>query len=579
MKRSKIVNISLKNKGVYMRKKNNKITKKLIRRVEKRKTLKYKKPCKKPCKNNNQCGGVKEFKTDEKNTSDKIELDSRNSYSYKSESEPYSRNRHSHKSERDLKADTNKYKSLESKIQPKDDDSLESDTSHDAQPKNTHSRVITDSAKIEGSDFVGEGSEGCVVRPSLICEEDEEIELKTVGKVTTSELADEELKSYELIKTLEDDPEIVQDVTKLYLGTPHKCKVTKNEYNVSSLTRCGDKYKNLLEEDKLYLLVMEDGGMDIKNYKVILDEKACKIENKTEAMEVITELINVLSSMTKILSGIKLFIEHGIIHHDLKALNIVYDKEKKESYFIDFGFMEEHHTFIRKNYNGISWEYVHWNFPLETFFYTRSVFDKYIKLPIHKKKEFVTLVTQYSKNKDKIQKISYFDKKLGLEQHSESNTEKLIEAISEFCKDFDETDKSWFISEYNNMYAVIYQSLTKSVDKTKEYVDLKDRSLKTFDIYGVSDVFWNLLIVAQSIQSKVEGNKIPHLSPLSNTLVVELREFARRMSTPDYKKREQIDDLIVNYKEFLKTLTKRLRIENERIAGASSAGDDRISGM
>jgi serine/threonine protein kinase len=88
----------------------------------------------------------------------------------------------------------------------------------------------------------------------------------------------------------------------------------------------------LLEElDKKYkLLVMKDGGKSLDNY-------AREIAAKSKPdMKKIKEF---WLEVHRLFLGVKVFADNGVVHHDLKAQNIVYNEDSGRVNFIDFGLM------------------------------------------------------------------------------------------------------------------------------------------------------------------------------------------------------------------------------------------------
>jgi serine/threonine protein kinase len=381
----------------------------------------------------------------------------------------------------------------------------------------------------------------------------------------------------------------VKSIQNLYLGQPKMCKADSNDkYNNFAVKLCSrkgtktNKYSTLLGSEELYLLQMKDGGKNIKTYSDELNAEIEKLRTPEEVTTVIGKLRNLLFSMKKILGGIKIFMENEIIHHDLKAENIVYNEALQESYFIDFGLTITYDVF-KKNADIIDkqqsatvprvdgdneeiGEYSHWSYPLETFFYRKHVLKSYFtELSTYDIDDFVTLSLGRIQNETEKQKlITKLEEKLYIPEYSKSKIKDLIKAIRGFRTYLSHEDKEWFDEEYIGVYSTKYRVIklhteAKSQhaikDKIKEIHDkLTKSSLETFDIYGVSYIFWILLSVATQLREKVKSDKI-EITNVSDSndvdVLPDLRGIAREMSHPDYTQRITIDKLIERYDRFL----------------------------
>ena len=85
------------------------------------------------------------------------------------------------------------------------------------------------------------------------------------------------------------------------------------------------------------------------------------------------------------MKGIKEMLEKGIIHHDLKPGNIVYDTKTKQLKFIDFGFMDYKKNIIkdiRESSHSLARPY--WYFPFELSLLNRDIFNKITKQKLRK---------------------------------------------------------------------------------------------------------------------------------------------------------------------------------------------------
>ena len=205
------------------------------------------------------------------------------------------------------------------------------------------------------SEIVGQGSYGCVVKPSLKCITDTDYTNK-VSKIMTTRDAKDEQKEMKLFKK-------IKGIEKYTMAYPELCLPKKDQLFHKVIKGCKanpvrQEYyfsgKNP-EGKNISLLLLDDGGVDLYNFsrKVFpkLDEKDKSI---------------FFTSILNLLEGLTFFIDNKIIHHDLKLENIVYNIETGTCKYIDFGLMTTIPKFIRtakqsKNRMAHSWSY----FPTE----------------------------------------------------------------------------------------------------------------------------------------------------------------------------------------------------------------------
>jgi len=242
----------------------------------------------------------------------------------------------------------------------------------------------------ESSTVVGEGTYGCVHNPPLNCKgKSERPSGNKVTKLMKDEEAKEELKEYDAVKRA--DPN-----NDYYLGTPESCTVDNNTYNQRSAIKC----RRLKEADsqivhnlsKYTLLIMENGGDNLEQFSK-------KLAQGPHSQERVVQIERFWLEAHRVLMGVKVFLDHGVIHHDLKPQNIVYnettgqglkspttnlvdDHRSSDKFgrinFIDFGLIQEKKAMIqdaaKSKYGFVKY---HWSFPLECKFLNKKAYDKY----------------------------------------------------------------------------------------------------------------------------------------------------------------------------------------------------------
>jgi len=173
------------------------------------------------------------------------------------------------------------------------------------------------------SKFLGEGSYGCVVAPKLPCSKDVEIyqSTKANAKGVISKLFKYDGDDFKLETALARKMS-VWDKHGDYFILPYKSCYIKHTTlkNNPAVKECGDFNPTM---KYIPQLVLPYGGEDLINYL-----------NKFQRKFPVIQWIGLL---TNLLKGIKVLIEHKVIHQDLYTGNVLYNPTDDKLRFIDFG--------------------------------------------------------------------------------------------------------------------------------------------------------------------------------------------------------------------------------------------------
>ena len=352
---------------------------------------------------------------------------------------------------------------------------------------------------------IGEGSYGCVHKPSLEC--DESLSKKNyknkISKILMKDDAMKEMDEYGIISKYD-------KTQKYFLGKPANCHVKDTMQNIKAIEQCedGEEYINNIEDTQL--LIMNYGG---ENLEIV--SKNFKKMKKTE--ENVDFAKKFLKEATHIFSAIDFLYKHKIVHHDLKPQNMVYNKKTNKIKLIDFGFTTYKHEIInlsKKSDNRLS--KCHWSYPLEINFYNRDKYEMFSKYSQTEKDEYFKNIVD----------------NLNIEQHHKCSTAFNILFYYIIDKKMNESEKNKFIDillhDYKNMLNNIVEG---------NYKGFLEKSIDTLDLYGGAITFFLLL------------NNMKHL--LERQLVNELNELFYHMITPDLLKRYTIKIAMAKYNEIL----------------------------
>ena len=199
----------------------------------------------------------------------------------------------------------------------------------------------------ENPKFIGEGTYGCVSRPSLTCQDSPDMDYTNkVSKLMTKRHAQQELYEYETVLN-------IPGIEKYLIPKPHICKPNENSAFRDFFSHCTSK--NLRKPDvKLRLLILEDGGIALEDVFTLLPKMT------------IVDFKLFVCSWGKIIDAVCFLATHQIMHHDLKLGNIVYNLQTGSLKFIDFGKVKTMAEFVlvssqNQNNEGTSW----FNYPAE----------------------------------------------------------------------------------------------------------------------------------------------------------------------------------------------------------------------
>jgi serine/threonine protein kinase len=226
--------------------------------------------------------------------------------------------------------------------------------------------------------IVGEGSYGCVHKPSIHCKTPPKADFdykKYVSKIMKTKNAEQELAEFVTIGNIDPSDEY-------HLGAPILCKPNLDEANVKDvIKKC--KYIKLddieANPDNYSLLVLKYGGPD---FKLLCNKYLTKYLEKDKAIRIDKFWLEV----HHLIKGLKFFKDNGIIHNDIKPQNILFDPTNGKMKYIDFGLMRTKKAVMdsskdNTNYLGI----YHWSYPFDCGVMEKQWFNNYKNRNQHEK--------------------------------------------------------------------------------------------------------------------------------------------------------------------------------------------------
>ena len=356
---------------------------------------------------------------------------------------------------------------------------------------------------------VGEGSYGCVHNPPLKCKNKPyNPDPRKVSKILTKKNANNELKEFKLIQAADKNEDF-------HLGKPNSCFPDDNEENLVAIDKC-NKFIGDIDAIKNYkLLLLKNGGKDLDQIEKQYSSLTINSANRRR-------IEHFWLDMSRIIYGSKILIDNGIVHHDLKQQNIVYNEETGRVNFIDFGLMMTTKQMF-KDADGSRYPYGnHWSFPPEISLYNYIVYKK---------------LTSISKQK----RADYLGNKL-------VDYNQPFEIIKNDLRDINESNEKFIDRKIGSFYRMGVE--LKNSDE--DYKNFLNKSFETFDNYAIGFSLFSMLKATKNL--------------IDQELFNDLRILFLSMTSFDVFKRPSPSEVVDKYEFILKSnglLNKyNMRFEN-----------------
>jgi len=346
---------------------------------------------------------------------------------------------------------------------------------------------------------IGEGTFGCVLKPSLECKDKPGISyINKVSKLLSKSDAKKEIAEYSKVSNADKK-------NKFYLGKPEDCPVNDTYSNINAIRYCKIGSDAIRQLDKYQLILMEDGGENIVDYTDKMRSWP-KSEMSTENCE------KFALEALRLFAGLKLFLDKNLVHHDLKPQNIVYNAAAGRLNFIDFGMMKSKRTIMTEARKGqCKSAFFHWSYPWELRYINKGLFDVTMS---HKSMMETAISTLKNPNGPHSKNLGYFFGHV------------LPKVLSD-------SDYQYKFNEYMSGYEVTVRRDMNEMG----YEAFLEKSVSTIDLYGVGMAMNYWFAVA-----------IKHLDAF---LAFDLAQIFRFMISPQISSRYTVDELISEYEATL----------------------------
>ena len=358
--------------------------------------------------------------------------------------------------------------------------------------------------------MIGEGSYGCVHNPPLECESRTKKSKKSnknkLSKIILTRKARVELKEYTLIDKADGK-------YKYHLQKPAECKVRKTAKNMRAISKCPNIMSNFSDINDYSLLIMNDGGLDIEKFVDLVRTWP----NTNLYREKIHDFWREFERMVK---AVEHLVKNGIVHHDIKILNIVYNIDKERTNLIDFGLADKIANKIRDSKKSKNWlgNRFHWSYPFETVLWNRNDYMDFVNMSLDdKKRRFHQIISEITGTE-----------RTNIHQEFRTFFSDVLPTDDETSDLYKKMTHRYFMDDYSFLCEKI---------NADNYADFLRKSIETIDLFGLGMV---MAYVLKRTRQFVPAN-----------FEKEMIEFIYELLTPDVFARLDAHSAAVKYHDII----------------------------
>ena len=337
---------------------------------------------------------------------------------------------------------------------------------------------------------VGEGTYGCVYKPSLKCKEKKNAMFykNKVSKATDYNNAKNEINEQSKIDNIDKS-------YTYHLHPPELCSAKPNSIKNCNIKKTPDT-----------LLILEDGGLNLKDFiDKVIDSKKFTIKNKKKM------IYDFWIDSYKLIEFLSDLIKNNTFHNDLKPHNILFNTKTNKLNIIDFGLMDSYVNVLHSS----KW---HFSYPPESIFYDIKS-DDYNSIANMTDDHFKHLFIYSYEFRRKYNVFLYYASK-----------EKYVLPGHQYKDNYHFNTNQDFLDNF-------YQNFIRNTNHTQ----LKEKYKNTMDIYGLGFALIYVLV-----------NSYSYLD--SDIFIAKMYKLLFLMVHPNCFERIEIDELLPKYKEMVELL-------------------------
>jgi len=308
-------------------------------------------------------------------------------------------------------------------------------------------------------DVIGEGSYGCVHKPSIHCKSDVYKNFnydEYVSKIMKTKHAKDELNEFLVIGSYD-------KTNEYHLGEPVMCSPKLNDKVIHDIKKChhisGQDVADNPEDYKVLLLKF--GGPDLKHFcnDEIIEYLKTDKQEKTDKFWL---------EVHHLLKGLKFFNDNGIVHNDIKPHNILFDIKTGKLKYIDFGLMRKKSDIKKSSENNVNYlGSFHWSYPFDCGFMNREIYNRFSKSPEDTQVDYIVELTKMIVFGDKTNKF-------GLPIKNPNAYNILFEYIK---PNITRAEKLSFFDEFMNGFGFLVQAYS--------YSEVLNRIIDSIDVFSL----------------------------------------------------------------------------------------------
>lgn len=182
-----------------------------------------------------------------------------------------------------------------------------------------------------GYQLIGEGSFGCVIKPTLPCDKNKEVYVNSTNKNRVSKVFKENTGDFLLEKTMAKKLSSINGSLNYFIYPFESCYI-----NQDTLKKLNPKETCISDIDSTLIdvpqVILPYAGYDIYG----LFKKYTAVSNNLKTTQLFPATIWI-TMLKNLFLGIELLIKNNIVHQDIYASNVLYDPKDSKLRFVDFG--------------------------------------------------------------------------------------------------------------------------------------------------------------------------------------------------------------------------------------------------
>ena len=180
--------------------------------------------------------------------------------------------------------------------------------------------------------LIGEGSYGCVIKPSVPCDKDKEVYVNSINKNRISKIFKEDGPDFLFEKATAKKLAKIDEHEQFFIYPYESCSINRTTLNkINPRNECIDEVDPTLT--KIPQMILPYAGYNL--YELFNNYSGAYKTNMSDPIKFPANVWIIM--LQNLFLGIQLLIKNNIIHQDIYASNILYNPNDHKLRFVDFG--------------------------------------------------------------------------------------------------------------------------------------------------------------------------------------------------------------------------------------------------